>query len=143
MEKKLKQIKKEEREKTRLAKLEKKYGNKRLKYLANECGYGFRYEAWLEAQGDEHNDFVASVVFVSIGLLMAIVALALGANTYSHYIFYILGYYFLGAMRIDWQRANSHLDAIIIASRCHDLYNIIKAGKFLEEEIAYEKERRE
>lgn len=138
---KLEQIKFEEREKTRLAKLEKKYGNKRLKRLADECGYGFRYKAWLEAQGDEDNALVASVVFGGIGLLMAIVALILGANTYSYFIFYILGYYFLVAMQIERQKVNSHFDAIISAFRYHSLRNVIEAYKFLEEEVANEKER--
>ena len=137
---KLKQIKLEEREKTRLTKLEKKYGNKRLKRLADECGYGFRYKAWLEAQQDEHNDFIASVVFVGIALLMASAALVLCANTYSHFVFYIIGYYFLGAMRIDRQKVNSHFDAIINASRYHSLWSVIEAYKFLEEEIANGKE---
>lgn len=139
---KLKQIKLEEREKTRLVKLEKKYGNKRLKRLADECGYGFRYKAWLESQQDEHDDLVASDVFLGIALLMAIAALILGANTHSHFIFYVLGYYFLGVMRIDRQKVNSHFDAIINASRYHSLWSVIEAYKFLEEEIANGKARR-
>ena len=135
---KLKQIKKEEREKTRLAKLEKKYGNKRLKRLADECGYSFRYKTWLEAQQDERNDLVASAVFVGMALLMAFAALVLGANTYNYFVFYIVGYYFLGAMRIDRQKVNSHFDAIINASKFHSLWSVIEAFKFLEEEIENE-----
>lgn len=134
MEKKLKQIKKEEREKTRTARLENKYGNKHLKRLAEECGCELVYRVWLEAQNQERIDLTCSFIFIIIGLISAVFAI-FGVGNYSYFIFYIATYYFLSSFRSDSIRADQSLDRIINASRIHNLRSIIEASVFLNEEI--------
>lgn len=131
---KLKQIKKEEREKTRASRLEIKYGNRSLKRLAEKCGYEFVYRAWLEAQNDMAVEQTTALIFFIIGLVANILCL-FGIGNPSYLIFYIMAYYFLGACRIDNLRVNQHFDKIINASRAHDIQAEIEALAFLNEEI--------
>lgn len=124
MEKKLKQIKKEEREKTRTARLEIKYGNKLLKRLAEGCDYEFAYRVWLEAQNQERIDLTCSFIFIIIGLIGAVFT-SFGVGNYSYFIFYIAAYYFLSSYRSDSIRADQILDRIINASRHHSLIDAL------------------
>lgn len=137
MEKRLKQAKQEEREKTRASKLEIKYGNKHLKRLAEECGYEFVYRAWLEAQSDMAGEQTTALVFLIIGLAASILYL-FGIGNPSYLIFYIAAYYFLGACRIDRLKVEQHFDKIINASRAHNIQGEIEAFIHLNEEIENE-----
>lgn len=134
MEERLKQVKREEREKTRTSKLEIKYGNKHLKRLAEECDREFVYRAWLETQRWEQIDLTCSFTFLIIGLIGAVLTI-FGIGNYSYFIFYITAYYFLSSYRSDSIRADQHFDRIINASRAHGLQAEIEAFIHLNEEI--------
>lgn len=134
MEKKLKQVKKEEREKTRALKLEIKYGNKHLKRLAEECDYEFVYRAWLEAQNDMTVEQTTAFIFLVIGLAANALYL-FGIGNLSYLVFHIVAFYFLAACRIDCLKVNQYFDKIINASRAHGIQAEIKAFIYLNEEI--------
>lgn len=137
MEERLKQVKQEEREKTRASKLEIKYGNKHLKRLAEECGYEFVYRAWLEAQRQERTDLTYSFIFTIIGLVAAVFAI-FGVGNYSCFIFYIAAYYFLSSFHSDSIRADQYFDRIVNASRVRNIQAEIEAFVHLNEEIENE-----
>lgn len=134
---KLKQIKKEEREKTRTSRLENKYGNRSLKRLAEKCGYEFVYRAWLEAQRQERTDLACSFIFLILGLAGAVFTV-FGVGNYSYFIFYVAAYYFLSSVRSDSIRADQYFDRIINASRAHSIQGEIEAFIHLNEEIENE-----
>lgn len=134
MKERLKQVKQEEREKTRASKLEIKYGNKHLKRLAEECGYEFVYRVWLEAQRWERIDLTCSFIFFVLGLVSAAFTI-FGVGNYSYFIFYIAAYYFLSSLRSDSIRVGQCFDRIMNASRAHDMQAEIEALVFLNEEI--------
>lgn len=137
MEKKLRQIKKEEREKTRASRLEIKYGNRRLKRLAEGCGYELVYREWLKDRNDAVVDQTTALIFFIISLATTILYL-FGIGNLSYLVFYIMAYYFLGACRIDSLKAHQHFDEIINASRAHNIQAEIETLTFLNEEIENE-----
>lgn len=127
MEKKLKQIKQEEREKTHTSKLEIKYGNKHLKRLAEECGYEFVYRAWLNEQRQAVIDLACAFASFAISIIAFAFSIS-GVGDFFYLIFCIMAYYFLSSSRIDSIRVDQYFDKIVNASRTHGLQAEIEAS---------------